>query len=72
MLLDYRSIFEIFTLAFRKKKTEKKGKWSCPEENDWQINSFIWNINFQNNDGHANTDLGPSPKSTTARFTETA
>ena len=24
MLLDYRSIFEIFTLAFRKKKLKKK------------------------------------------------
>ena len=71
MLLEYISIFELCSLAFRK-KTETKGKSSCLGHSDWQNNDIIWSINFQINDEYAETDLGPSPTSTTALFTETA
>ena len=67
MLLEFSSTFEFSSLTFRKRKL-KKGKRSCPGESDWQNSEIIWSINFQNNDGHADTDLGPSPSSTTARF----
>ena len=60
MLLEYSSLFELCILAFSERKLTK-GKRSCTEENDWQINGIIWSINFQNNNGHAYTNLRPSP-----------
>ena len=71
MLLEYSSTFELCILAFRKRKL-KKGKLSCPGESDWKNNDIIWSINFQNNDEHADTGLGPSTTSKTARFTGAA
>ena len=68
MLLEYSSTFELCILAFRKREL-KRGKRSCLGESDCQNNGIIWSINFQNDDGHTYTGLGPSPTSTMTRFT---